>query len=227
MTKVKWYTIMLPFDVDETTVTNVFSKKTPESQEIKETRIMGYSGIHDYTLCFEEATDKIEADTPYLIKPGETKSEYEFDGRIISYSEPSESTTEFSALGANTSYNQYSSEFVGTYCNQQIPVYAYYLKNDLFYYMPKENTQKGWKAYGGVVIIDEGISASGSAAARPSSTYFEINTDTDMPTGIDSPTSIAIGSQSLDGPIYTLSGQQVRNPGKGIYIRNGKKFIIK
>ena len=30
-----------------------------------------------------------------------------------------------------------------------------------------------------------------------------------------------------DGRIYNLLGQEVLNPGKGIYIRNGKKFIIK
>lgn len=236
MSEIKWYSIMLPFDVDDETVKNVFSK-SPNSQEIEKTRIMGYSGIHDYTLCFEKATEKIEEDIPYLIKPGVGKSEYEFDGLKISYSEYLEypkdaehpelvvKPTEIGVPGADLSYNQYASEFVGTYCNQQIPVDAYYLKNNVFYYMPKENTQKGWKAYSGVVIINP--EANGSAAARPSATYLDINLDSDMPTGIDSPTSVAIGSQSLDGPIYTLSGQQVKNPGKGIYIRNGKKFIIK
>ena len=217
MTTLKWYTIMLPFDVETNIVKSVFGEGT---------KVMGYSGIHDYTLCFEEATDKIEANVPYLIKPGNTESDYEFDGSTISYSEISESTTEFSALGANTSYNQYDSEFVGTYCNKPIPVYAYYLKSDKFYYMPSENTKKGWKAYGGVVMINASTVEGGSVAARPSANYFEINID-DMPTGIDAPTSVAIGTQSLDGPIYTLSGQQVKNPGKGIYIRNGKKYLIK
>ena len=218
MTTLKWYTIMLPFDVETNIVKSVFGEGT---------KIMGYSGIHDYTLCFEEATDKIEANVPYLIKPGNTESDYEFDGSTISYSKISESTTEFSALGANTSYNQYDSEFVGTYCNKQIPVFAYYLKSDKFYYMPSENTKKGWKAYGGVVMINASAVEGGSVAARPSANYFEINIDDDMPTGIDAPTSVAIGTQSLDGPIYTLSGQQVKNPGKGIYIRNGKKYLIK
>ena len=217
MTTLKWYTIMLPFDVEKNIVKSVFGEGT---------KIMGYSGIHDYTLCFEEATETIEANVPYLIKPGNTESDYEFDGSTISYSKISESTTEFSALGANTSYNQYDSEFVGTYCNKQIPVYAYYLKSDKFYYMPSENTKKGWKAYGGVVMINASAVEGGSVAARPSANYFEINID-DMPTGIDAPTSVAIGPQSLDGPIYTLSGQQVKNPGKGIYIRNGKKYLIK
>ena len=43
--------------------------------------------------------------------------------------------------------------------------------------------------------------------------------------------SAGITPISLDAvnnsPIYTISGQRVESPGKGIYIRNGKKFIVK
>ena len=92
--------------------------------------------------------------------------------------------------------------------------------------MPGENTKKGWRAYGGVGMVNASAVGGGRVAARPSANYVEGNID-DMPTGIDAPTSVAIGTQSLDGPIYTLSGQQVKNPGKGIYIRNGKKYLIK
>lgn len=34
-------------------------------------------------------------------------------------------------------------------------------------------------------------------------------------------------SEHLDNKIYTLSGQQVTSPKKGIYIKNGKKYIVK
>ena len=34
-------------------------------------------------------------------------------------------------------------------------------------------------------------------------------------------------AQSQDGAIYNLAGQRVTNPQKGIYIRNGKKFIVR
>ena len=30
-----------------------------------------------------------------------------------------------------------------------------------------------------------------------------------------------------NAPIYNLAGQRVTNPTKGIYIKNGKKFILK
>ena len=216
MSNAKWYTIMLPFPVDAETVEDVFGEGT---------QIMGYSGIHDYILCFQEATTSIEPDVPYLIKPGTSQDSYEFDGEIIEYSTPTASITEYIAEQGNASYNQYTSEFVGTYCNKQIPTYAYYLKNSKFYYMPSENTQKGWKAYGAVVIIDAGENES--VAARPSATYLDVNMEAAEATGIDSPTPIVIGNQPLEGTMYTLSGQQVTNPGKGIYILNGKKILIK
>ena len=216
MTNAKWYTIMLPFPVDAETVEDVFGTGT---------QILGYSGIKDYILCFQEVKTSLDPDVPYLIKPGVSKGEYEFDGEDTNYSTPTASITEYIAQQGKPSYNQYTSQFVGTYCNKQIPTYAYYLKNNLFYYMPSENTQKGWKAYGAVVLIDAG--GSESVAARPSATYLDVNMEAAEATGIDSPTSIAIGDRQLEGTMYTLSGQQVTNPGKGIYIINGKKILIK
>lgn len=216
MTNAKWYTIMLPFPVEADVVQEVFGE---------DTKILGYSGIHDHILCFQEEKTSIEAEVPYLIKPGVSKGEYEFKGDDTEYTEPTASITEYVAVQGNPSYNQYTSQFVGTYCNKKIPTYAYYLSNNRFYYMPSENTQKGWKAYGAVVLIDAG--GSESVAARPTATYLEANMEAGEATGIDSPMPIAIGDQQLEGTMYTLSGQQVTNPGKGIYIINGKKILIK
>ena len=46
------------------------------------------------------------------------------------------------------------------------------------------------------------------------------------------PSTSMINQVSADAPvaddrIYNLSGQEVTNPGKGVYIRNGKKYIIR
>ena len=35
------------------------------------------------------------------------------------------------------------------------------------------------------------------------------------------------GVEVTDGVIFDLSGRRVANPTKGIYIKNGKKFIVK
>lgn len=43
-------------------------------------------------------------------------------------------------------------------------------------------------------------------------------------TGID---NITLGDESNNGPAYTISGQRVSNPTKGLYIINGKKVLMK
>ena len=46
----------------------------------------------------------------------------------------------------------------------------------------------------------------------------------ETPTGIS---AAVIKAQSHDGAVYNLAGQRVRNPQKGIYVRNGKKHIVR
>jgi hypothetical protein len=53
--------------------------------------------------------------------------------------------------------------------------------------------------------------------------FMSIDNDGDGTTGIHE----SIQSSKEDGIYYTLQGQRVVNPGKGIYIRNGKKVIIR
>lgn len=42
--------------------------------------------------------------------------------------------------------------------------------------------------------------------------------------GIASP---SVGKTVKDAPIYDLSGRRVSKPTAGIYIQNGKKFVVK
>lgn len=49
--------------------------------------------------------------------------------------------------------------------------------------------------------------------------------DEELPTAID---AITVNEERIsDGSYYTLSGVRVKCPGKGVYIRNGKKVVIK
>ena len=81
-----------------------------------------------------------------------------------------------------------------------------------------------------LVYIYGGLSSAGAKATgarlAPSATDllkiygFEIVSD---PSGID---AIENGQQA-DAPVYNLNGQRVNTPGKGIYIKNGRKVIMK
>ena len=49
----------------------------------------------------------------------------------------------------------------------------------------------------------------------------------DVPSGTNAVEPIIEPAKPADDRIFNLSGQEVVNPGKGVYIRNGKKYIIK
>ena len=205
----KWYTIMLPFPVSNTKLQEVFGQGT---------LVWGYSGVYDNTLCFDEPVTDMAADTPYLIKPGVAKGEYEFNGEDVDYTDFNASSSLAVAGGKKEEPEQYTSSFQGTYTNQKIPTYAYYIKDNLFYYMPRENTKLGWKAYGGIVYVSDG-----GQSAKVS--VFDMTVgEPGVATGIE---SYQMDTKTSDQPLYNLAGQQVRQPKRGIYVRNGKKIIIK
>ena len=211
----KWYTIMLPFAVSYEKLNEVFGDGT---------QVWGYSGVYDNTLCFDEPVTEVEegmaADTHYLIKPGVGKGEYEFDGLDVNYT-PFDDSPSLAVAGGQKGPEQYTSTFQGTYTNQKIPTYAYYLKNNLFYYMPGENTTLGWKAYGGIVYVGEG----NSEGSGTNVSVFDLAVGHSGDASVIE--SYQMETKASDQPLYNLAGQQVRQPKRGIYVRNGKKIIIK
>lgn len=211
----KWYTIMLPFPVSYALLQEVFGE---------DTQVWGYSGVYDNTLCFDELVtevgDGMEADTPYLIKPGVGKGEYEFNGQDVDYT-PFDASPSLAVAGGKKGDEQYTSTYQGTYTNQKIPTYAYYLKNNLFYYMPGENTTLGWKAYGGIVYVSD----ESNAAQGAKSQFFDLAVGHSGDVNVIE--SYQMETKASDQPLYNLAGQQVSQPIRGIYVRNGKKIIIK
>ena len=69
---------MLPFPVSNQKLKEVFGQ---------DTQLWGYSGVYKNTLCFDEPVTEMVADTPYLIKPGVGKGEYEFYGEDVDYTD--------------------------------------------------------------------------------------------------------------------------------------------
>ena len=211
----KWYTIMLPFAVSNEKLKEVFGE---------DTQVWGYSGVYDNTLCFDQPVTEVgegmEADTPYLIKPGEGKGEYEFNGLDVDYT-PFNASPSLAVAGGQKGPEQYTSTYQGTYTNQKIPTYAYYLKNNLFYYMPSENTTLGWKAYGGIVYVSD----ESNVAQGAKSQFFDLAVGHSGDVNVIE--SYQMETKASDQPLYNLAGQQVSQPIRGIYVRNGKKIIIK
>lgn len=78
--------------------------------------------------------------------------------------------------------------------------------------------------YGGMSDT-AGAKAMGASRARQDADLlkiFGIEIDNEM-TGIES----AENGQPMDAPVYNLNGQRVNSPVKGVYIKNGKKILMR
>ena len=176
----------------------------------------------------EEKTFDVTGDkkyTSYFMIPGVT-----FNDKHENFDAKVEGTT-----GAETADGETQVQFVGTYvANKEgeklIPANSYVLRGNkdgntgLWFYRTVETSTKGFRGWLQTV-----------ESTNTSKISFSINgvVDDSETTGID-----AIGAElngnAVNGNIYNLSGQLVRRNAtsleglaKGVYIHNGKKYIVK
>lgn len=165
---------------------------------------LGYTG--GASVNTEEVTTTLAANTPVLVMADE--GSYKFvstatSGDLATGSDPV-------TVGALT----------GVYEETYVPVGSYTLNYTTahgvgFYKVSTENSKKvkANRAYMSVGDLGSGAPA-----------YFDIDFNNGT-TGIRIVSSEA-NTQKSDG-IYNLQGVRVENPQKGIYIKNGKKYVVK
>ncbi len=56
--------------------------------------------------------------------------------------------------------------------------------------------------------------------------YYAVSVNADLPI-TDGISEIKVTDKTTDGKIYNLSGMEVKNPTAGIYIKDGRKFVVK
>lgn len=150
------------------------------------------------TVNFNMGDGSITANTPVLIKATAESSSQVFKGVQIKEAEAKVAGTNF--------------DFVGTYA----PVSAlaegnYFVGNGALYKSAGETSLNAFRAY----IAPK---AAGARIAKFFIDGVEIET-----TGIEGVKTAAANN----GKIYNLAGQEVKNAQKGLYIQNGKKFVVK
>lgn len=143
-------------------------------------------------------TPAISANTPVLLRTSTAGTSYEFTNRTLNNS---------SAIVEGTG----DFDFVGSYEDEKtLDDTDYFISNNTLYQSNGKSKVRGTRAY---------IHAK-TSSARVAQFIIE---DEDQTTGIQSVKPVGLKDQ----PLYNLNGQRIENTKKGIYIKQGKKIVIK
>lgn len=210
--KNKWYAMVLPFSVSQMEMKATFGK---------DVNILHYNNVEDKTLNLTEHFYKmLVGGTPVLVKPSEDVKNPYFSNVTLTSKEV-------------VAIEKSGFKCTGSWDNVDFPEYSYFInaKDNTFYLYDPTVTDK--KPHAGAFRAWI-ISTSPNPAVAPQ-LNMRINgiEDNDETTAIWNAISAdddnaEVGSKN----IYSLSGQKMnttdtRSLPKGIYIVNGKKFIVK
>ena len=206
----EWGTICLPFAMSAEQVTAAFG------DDVKLCDFTGYTTSEDaggdivgITVNFENAT-AIDANRPYIIKVSSPVTQFEVNGvDIAPETEPM----------INLGTARKPKAFIGTYVAQTtVPELCLFLSGGKFYYSKGLTKMKGYRAYFDFFdVLTEVENAAGAKIG------FNIDGET---TGIDNTQLSTVNSN--DG-WYTLDGIKLNGEPKkkGIYIKDGRKVVVK
>lgn len=210
----KWYTMVLPFSVSQKQMQDVFGK---------DVKILHYDNVEGTNLnLFEHFYQMVVGGTPVLVKPSQEVVNPTFENVTL--------TSKDVVDIVNSGY-----KCTGSYDDKDFPEYSYFIDartNTFYQYDPtqkKENTVVPHAGAFRAWFIATGDPSAASQftmhingvedSSETTAIWNALNTD-------DNRTEM--GSKD----IYSLSGQKMnvsdmRSLPKGIYIVNGKKYIVK
>ena len=215
-----WSTICLPFAMTEEQCKEAFGPDVliadftgTESVCDEENNVVGIKA------GFQSVTS-MEKNHPYIIKVKEKITEFTADGVNI---EPDEGACiEFDNGETGTERVVYSG-FYGTYkANTVLDEFTLFLSDNKFYYSAGKTKMKAYRAYFEFLDILTDVKENAGAKIAFMMDY--------IPTHIE---GFAADKVYLEGAVYTIGGQLVGKDvnmnqlKKGVYIRNGKKFVVK
>lgn len=208
-----WNAICLPFSMTEQQVRNAFGEDA-RIAEFKKVDESGKKAVASFGMNYYQL---ITAGKPCLIKPSQVNDTYTIKGVTINAEQ---------ALTIADSNNLF--DFVGTYASTTMPVNSHFLgSNDgKLYYITANKEISGLKAFFQPVSTSN---AKLSIAFDSTDNDFDNNT-----TGIEAIKDYMdqdAANSSANKGIYNINGQFMgTNPAilpQGIYVKNGKKFIVK
>lgn len=202
----KWSTICLPFAMTAEQVTSCFGNDAELAHFTGyDTETDGGGNLTGLTVNFTETT-AMEANHPYLLRVQNNISEFTVEN--------------VSLIPVETPSVAYSNgSFIGTYvAATTIPENSLFVSDNNFWYSTGSTTMKAYRGYFSFDDVLTDLTGQSSSRIR-----FVIDNET---AGIDelNADNSLFDNRRTDA-VYNLQGRQVRQPGKGIYIINGKKTL--
>ena len=196
-----WSTICLPFAMTESQAKAAFGDNVVIGD------FAGYTTTETGIAVQFNQKSAIEANHPYVIKPSKVVNDGFFvEGVTIDAAEE-----EDLVVAAVKRTKKAWSEMIGTFSAEtELTENTLFLNGGKFWYTKGNKKMLAYRAYFDFYDVLEEV----ESASRITITFDDV-------------TAIKTVNTSNDEDIYTLSGQRVKNAGKGVYIVNGKKVIKK
>lgn len=213
----EWSTICLPFPMTVAKLQTAFGNDYVLADMTDYEVTKDGDNITKLEVSFTNRTAALLKNHPYIIKVSSDINEFFVeDVRIESTTTPKTNIIVEDDMTGDE-YEKWA--FVGSYVtNTTIPATGLFLNGNNFYYSTGNTKMKAFRAY--FKFYDVLSSYTTSAPSRINLFFKDANGETTKIDGVDFLTSD-------NDKVYNLSGQQVKAPKKGIYVKDGKKVIIK
>lgn len=233
----KWYTMCLPFDMTAQQLKSAYGSKV-EVVEFSDVEVVTKPNNDKIvTLKFKQPVTETKAHHPYMIHPSLHKgTQTGVKTTIVGIKKQEEKQESLDAQKVVKTADGVTYTFIGNYENaKHLQQYSYYYysgdetqyKNG-FYKWIKSGSGK-WTPYTACVLMNK----DNGANAKPSISYYLESID-GQTTAIDTLPVMPAVHDMQQGKVYTITGQLVQQGiinlkalPQGVYIVNGKKYIVR
>lgn len=207
----QWNTICFPFAMTEAQVYEAFGEDVQVAEFIEYESTDDFASIN---VIFDEALlaeDGLMANYPYIIKTSKNITEF----MVTSVIEPDEENAlvEFTNGKGGTRKEVYGTFYGTLKAGGKVPAKSLFLNGGNFWYSTGQSNIKAFRGYFEFV----NVLASLETATSNVKMFFRGET-----TGIKDVTV-----ETANDDMYDLQGRRIVNLDKGVYIKNGKKVVIK
>lgn len=195
----RWNTFCVPFSIDAKQIASQFGEGTQIAKFV--------DSIDDEIQFTTLTSNEIVAGEPYLVKPINAADSYSFTNVSVAATDP--------ITKGGGEYISFKGIYNPTDITEDLPTktFAAGIVGNVVKKAVSDSNMKGFRAF---FIIPEGTGAQSSYMLKIDGTATSIN-------------SINGADVVVNAPVYNLQGQRVdgNNLTPGIYVKAGKKFVVK